>query len=239
MERAERNPEHVCLHLRLFGLRRQSRCSRHESGSISKYLEWGKRNFSLNDLDPGGHDFIYGDVSVGCGVCAKTAAIRRDYFDPPTFSTSAHGVFRVETDYGKLIAFGASIVEAGCVLLHDKFGEDKPGEISCDDRRGDSLAPSESSSTAPRAAAAGFPDHPFRASLFEDRMAASGLKNPKLPSSSKEPAAIGKQRLSRTYWTPFALVASSSIGALCFDDQWRGLGAHHIAVALRISDVNQ
>ena len=27
-----------------------------------KSLEWGKRNFALNQLDPAGHDFIYGDV---------------------------------------------------------------------------------------------------------------------------------------------------------------------------------
>src|SRR5207302_10719388 len=61
-----------------------------------KYLEWGKRNFTLNRLDPAGHDFIYGDTFAWLRRLAKK---RRRFdcvvLDPPTFSRSKeHGAFQ-------------------------------------------------------------------------------------------------------------------------------------------------
>lgn len=70
-----------------------------------KYLDWGKRNFQLNDIDPLKHDFIYGDVFDWMKRLAKKGR-RFDLIllDPPTFSQAKEsGVFRVEKDFAKLL----------------------------------------------------------------------------------------------------------------------------------------
>jgi 23S rRNA (cytosine1962-C5)-methyltransferase len=84
-----------------------------------KYLEWGKRNFALNQLDPAQHDFIYGDTFDWLRRFAKKG---RQFdvvvLDPPTFSQSkASGVFRAEKDYGKLVAAGLAVLKPNGVLL--------------------------------------------------------------------------------------------------------------------------
>ena len=52
-----------------------------------KYLEWGKRNFVGNGLNPSAHEFIHGDVFDWFGRLAKK---QRQFnlilLDPPTFS---------------------------------------------------------------------------------------------------------------------------------------------------------
>src|SRR5207302_8691066 len=63
-----------------------------------KYLEWGKRNFTINSLDPAQHEFIYGDVFDWLDRLKKK---QRQFdlilLDPPTFSQSREsGTFRVE-----------------------------------------------------------------------------------------------------------------------------------------------
>ena len=70
-----------------------------------KYLGWGERNFSLNELDPSGHDFLYGDVF---GWIKRFSRRDRRFdlvvLDPPTFSRSKEwGVFRVSQDLEKLV----------------------------------------------------------------------------------------------------------------------------------------
>ncbi|HYG36198.1 MAG TPA: class I SAM-dependent methyltransferase, partial [Clostridia bacterium] len=84
-----------------------------------KYLEWGKRNFQLNQLDPQQHDFIYGDVFDWMRRLAKKG---RHYdlilLDPPTFSQSKEsGVFRAERDYGKLVASALTLLKSNGVLF--------------------------------------------------------------------------------------------------------------------------
>ena len=84
-----------------------------------KYLDWGRRNFELNGLDPAGHDFIYGDVFDWLRRLAKKA---RQFdvliLDPPTFSRSQeHGDFRSETDYGLLVSLALPLLRANGVLL--------------------------------------------------------------------------------------------------------------------------
>ena len=84
-----------------------------------KYLEWGRRNFTLNALDPTAHDFIYGDVFDWLRRLAKK---RRVFdvvvLDPPTFSQSKeHGLFRAEKDYGALVAAALPLLKAGGTLL--------------------------------------------------------------------------------------------------------------------------
>lgn len=84
-----------------------------------KYLEWGKRNFALNGLDPAQHDFIYGDTFDWLRRLAKKGrAFDAIVLDPPTFSQSKEsGVFRAEKDYGKLVSAALQVLKHGGVLL--------------------------------------------------------------------------------------------------------------------------
>ncbi len=84
-----------------------------------KYLEWGKRNFTLNGIDPAQHDFIYGDTFDWLRRLAKKdRAFDAIILDPPTFSQSKEsGVFRAEKDYGRLVAAALPVLKPGGVLL--------------------------------------------------------------------------------------------------------------------------
>lgn len=84
-----------------------------------KYLDWGRRNFELNGLDPAAHDFIYGDVFDWLKRLAKKS---RSYavilLDPPTYSHSpGHGDFRCDTDYGRLVSLALPLLQPDGVLL--------------------------------------------------------------------------------------------------------------------------
>ena len=84
-----------------------------------KYLEWGRRNFTLNGLDPAAHDFIYGDAFDWLRRLAKKGR-RFDAvaLDPPTFSQSKEsGVFRAEKDFGKLITAALPLVKPDGILF--------------------------------------------------------------------------------------------------------------------------
>jgi len=95
-----------------------------------KYLEWGRRNFALNGLDPAAHDFIYGDAFDWLRRLAKKGRMFDAVaLDPPTFSQSKErGVFRAEKDFGKLIAAALPLVEPGGVLFASTNGADWPPE---------------------------------------------------------------------------------------------------------------
>jgi 23S rRNA (cytosine1962-C5)-methyltransferase len=84
-----------------------------------KYLEWGRRNFRLNGLDPAQHDFIYGDAFDWLKRLArKNRAYDVVLLDPPTFSQSKEsGVFQAEKDYGKLVAAALLVLKPGGVLF--------------------------------------------------------------------------------------------------------------------------
>jgi 23S rRNA (cytosine1962-C5)-methyltransferase len=84
-----------------------------------KYLEWGRRNFTLNGLDPAAHDFIYGDAFDWLRRLAKKERVFDAVaLDPPTFSQSKeHGVFRAEKDYGKLVTAALPLVKPGGILF--------------------------------------------------------------------------------------------------------------------------
>ena len=84
-----------------------------------KYLEWGRRNFLLNGLDPAQHDFIYGDVFDWLRRFAKKS---RQFdvivLDPPTFSQSkAQGMFRATQDYGRLVELALPLLKPDGVLF--------------------------------------------------------------------------------------------------------------------------
>lgn len=73
-------------------------------------LTWCKENFELNGLNPAEHYFCKGDVLHWLDRFAKQGR-RFDtiVLDPPTFSRDAKGnVWRVERDYGKLVAKAAA-----------------------------------------------------------------------------------------------------------------------------------
>lgn len=84
-----------------------------------KYLEWGKRNFLLNGLDPTAHDFVFGDTFDWFRRWAKKgrrfAAV---ILDPPTFSESKeHGRFQAEKDYGDLVTAALGVLAPDGVIL--------------------------------------------------------------------------------------------------------------------------
>ncbi len=84
-----------------------------------KYLDWGKRNFVLSQLDPARHEFIFGDAFDWMKRLGKK---NRQFdviiLDPPTFSNSKEqGTFRAERDYGKLIQTALPLLKSGGVLL--------------------------------------------------------------------------------------------------------------------------
>ena len=95
-----------------------------------KYLEWGRRNFALNGLDATAHDFIYGDAFDWMRRLAKKGR-RFDgvVLDPPTFSQSKeHGAFRVEKDWGKLMAAALPLLKPGGLLFASTNAADWPPE---------------------------------------------------------------------------------------------------------------
>jgi len=95
-----------------------------------KYLEWGRRNFAVNGLDPAAHDFIYGDAFDWLRRLAKKGR-RFDtvLLDPPTFSQSKEtGVFRVEKDYAKLVTAALPLVKPDGILFASTNAADWPPE---------------------------------------------------------------------------------------------------------------
>ena len=97
-----------------------------------KYLEWGKRNFALNGLDPAAHDFIFGDTFDWLRRLAKKGRMfDAVVLDPPTFSQSKeHGTFRAEKDYGKLVTATLPVLKPGGILFDSTNAADwPPGEF--------------------------------------------------------------------------------------------------------------
>ena len=84
-----------------------------------KYLDWGRRNFQLNGLDPAAHDFIFGDAFDWLRRLAKKGRpFDAVVLDPPTFSQSKeHGAFRAEKDYGGLAIAAVKLVRPGGFLF--------------------------------------------------------------------------------------------------------------------------
>ena len=95
-----------------------------------KYLEWGKRNFALNGLDPAAHDFIYGDAFDWLRRLAKKGrAFDAIVLDPLTFSQSKeNGVFRVEKNFGDLVSAALAVLKPGGVLLASTNAAEWPPE---------------------------------------------------------------------------------------------------------------
>jgi 23S rRNA (cytosine1962-C5)-methyltransferase len=84
-----------------------------------RYLDWGRRNFSLNGLDPAAHEFIYGDALDWLHRLRKKGRVfDAIVLDPPTFSQSkARGTFRAERDFRHLAAAALPLLASGGTLL--------------------------------------------------------------------------------------------------------------------------
>lgn len=83
------------------------------------YLDWAKRNFLLNGLDPADHYFCKGDTFHWLARFAKQGRkFDGIVLDPPTFSRDKDGkVFRVEKDYGLLAELAFRCLAPGGFLL--------------------------------------------------------------------------------------------------------------------------
>jgi 23S rRNA (cytosine1962-C5)-methyltransferase len=95
-----------------------------------KYLDWGKHNFALNQLELAGHEFLYGDALDWLHRLGKKQR-RFDVIllDPPTFSQSKEaGVFRAEKDYGQLVTAALPLLGSGGVLFASTNAADWPAE---------------------------------------------------------------------------------------------------------------
>lgn len=83
------------------------------------YMEWGKRNFSLNSIDPAAHFFCKGDAAEWLRrFAAKGRTWHGIVLDPPTFSRNDDGrVFKIEKDFHELVAASLRVLESGGWLL--------------------------------------------------------------------------------------------------------------------------
>ena len=95
-----------------------------------KYLEWGRRNFALNGIDPVAHEFVYGDAFEWLQrFRKKDRRFEIVILDPPTFSRSKQtGPFRAEKDYGRLVSAALRVLKTGGVLLASSNAARWPAE---------------------------------------------------------------------------------------------------------------
>jgi 23S rRNA (cytosine1962-C5)-methyltransferase len=91
-----------------------------ESIDLSRpYLDWGKRNFTANDLATEGHFFCRGDSFDWMRRLAnKGNQYQLVVLDPPTFSRNQEGkLWRVEKDYPALVAAALKLTAPGGQVL--------------------------------------------------------------------------------------------------------------------------
>lgn len=83
-----------------------------------RFLEWSKTNFELNKVDVTKHEFRYMD-SRDYLQWAKKKGYKFNLVvcDPPSFSRSEKGVFRIENDINDLILDLIAVTEAGGHIL--------------------------------------------------------------------------------------------------------------------------
>ncbi len=79
------------------------------------YLDWAKRNFAHNGLDPARHFFARGDALDWLGAFARKRRVFDGIvLDPPTFSRiKGRGVWRAEKDYHRLVEASARVLAPG------------------------------------------------------------------------------------------------------------------------------
>ncbi|MCS7090121.1 MAG: pseudouridine synthase [Verrucomicrobiota bacterium] len=93
-----------------------------------RYLEWGRRNFQHNGIDPSMHLFVRGDVRDWLQRWERRAQhFHCILLDPPTFSRSKEGgVFQVKKDLPALVTVAARILRSHGVLFVSSNAADWP-----------------------------------------------------------------------------------------------------------------
>jgi len=84
-----------------------------------RYLDWGRRNYELNGIDPAGHEFIFGDTQNWLERFArKPRQFDLVILDPPTFSRDKNGkVFTIEKGFPTLVSAAESVLTPKGVLF--------------------------------------------------------------------------------------------------------------------------
>ncbi|MBE87615.1 MAG: hypothetical protein CMO69_07770 [Verrucomicrobiales bacterium] len=84
-----------------------------------KYLDWGRKNFEINNLNPNDHDFIYGDTFDWMKRLKKKGKLYDlVILDPPTFSRSKKtGLFQAKQHYGMLANAASKLVQKNGIIL--------------------------------------------------------------------------------------------------------------------------
>lgn len=100
-----------------------------------KLLEWGKENFTLNELEPENYDFFAQDVFVYLKG-AKKRNLKFDLIicDPPSFGRSQEGVWSITKDLPKLLSELSGLVSPfGQIMLtsnYEGWSEQKLQEVA-------------------------------------------------------------------------------------------------------------
>jgi 23S rRNA (cytosine1962-C5)-methyltransferase len=83
------------------------------------YLNWGKRNYELNQIDFRDHEFLYGDVFDWLGRFERRGRkFDLIILDPPTFSRGRRSrVFRARDDFGGLADRATACLSRNGLLL--------------------------------------------------------------------------------------------------------------------------
>ena len=85
------------------------------------YLNWGKDNFSANNLNLNDHEFIQADCLQWLKDAAQTGGNQYDliFMDPPTFSNSKRmeGVLDVQRDHVQLIQDAMALLKPDGLLI--------------------------------------------------------------------------------------------------------------------------
>lgn len=83
-----------------------------------KVLDWGERNYALNELGLDRYDFISGDTFDWLGRFAKKGeTFDLVILDPPGFATTKHSRFTAERDYHRLVTAASQVTAKGGLLL--------------------------------------------------------------------------------------------------------------------------
>jgi 23S rRNA (cytosine1962-C5)-methyltransferase len=84
-----------------------------------KYLDWGRKNFQLNNINPNDHDFIYGDTFDWMKRLKKKGKLYDlVILDPPTFSRSkTSGLFQAKQHYEILAKAASHLVQQNGIIL--------------------------------------------------------------------------------------------------------------------------
>jgi 23S rRNA (cytosine1962-C5)-methyltransferase len=84
-----------------------------------RFLDWGKRNYELNQLSSKNHEFLLGNVFDWLKRFRKQGKkFDLVVLDPPTFSRDRRSkVFRVQDDYGRLVELASECLDSKGALL--------------------------------------------------------------------------------------------------------------------------